>query len=150
MLTLTQGCPFQAEPEQMRYTYACDVTDTDARYWVLDYYVVCRAQPFHNPVENPVGPCPDIDFAVRDPSGLAICYRASPEGLPVAGRYWDYERVPTGVLVPTLYTAPRVHPASIGGLVVGAMGVFIFGLFLRRWLIERKALASPPAQDMAS
>ncbi|MHC4252311.1 MAG: hypothetical protein ACYS9X_24600 [Planctomycetota bacterium] len=33
----------------------------------------------------------------------------------------------------------RLHPASIAGLVVGAMGVFIFGLYLRRWLRERKA-----------
>ncbi|MHC4249627.1 MAG: hypothetical protein ACYS9X_10920 [Planctomycetota bacterium] len=30
--------------------------------------------------------------------------------------------------------------ASIAGLVVGAMGVFIFGLYLRRWLGDRKAL----------
>jgi hypothetical protein len=28
------------------------------------------------------------------------------------------------------------------------MGCFIFGLYLRRWLIERKALASEPQQDM--
>jgi hypothetical protein len=33
-------------------------------------------------------------------------------------------------------------------LVIGAMGVFIFGLYLRRWLRERKALASQPVQDM--
>jgi hypothetical protein len=133
----------------LRYTYAWDVTDTDARYWVLDYYVVCRAHPFHFPVEMPtVASWPDIDFAVRDPSGTAICYRASPEGPPVAGRYWDYERTPTGVLVPTLYTAPRVHPASVAGIIVGAMGCFIFGLYLRRWLIERKAVASEPPRDM--
>jgi len=42
----------------------------------------------------------------------------------------------------------RWHPASIGGLVVGAMGCFIFGLYLRSWLRERKALASQPPQDM--
>jgi len=44
--------------------------------------------------------------------------------------------------------ASRFHPASIAGLVVGAMGCFIFGLYLRRWLRERKALASEPPQDM--
>jgi hypothetical protein len=39
-------------------------------------------------------------------------------------------------------TSPgRLHGASIAGLVVGAMGVFIFGLYLRRWLCERKATA---------
>jgi hypothetical protein len=42
----------------------------------------------------------------------------------------------------------QVVPASIAGLVVGAMGCFIFGLYLRAWLRERKALASEPPQDM--
>jgi hypothetical protein len=42
----------------------------------------------------------------------------------------------------------RFHPASVAGLVVGAMGCFIFGLYLRSWLRERKALASQPQRDM--
>ena len=37
--------------------------------------------------------------------------------------------------------ASRFHPASVAGLVVGAMGCFIFGLYLRAWLCERKAAA---------
>jgi hypothetical protein len=37
--------------------------------------------------------------------------------------------------------ASRFHGASIAGIVVGAMGCFIFGLYLRRWLRERKAAA---------
>jgi len=45
-------------------------------------------------------------------------------------------------------TASRFHGASVAGLVVGAMGCFIFGLYLRAWLGERKALASQPPQDM--
>jgi hypothetical protein len=45
-------------------------------------------------------------------------------------------------------TASRFHSASLAALVVGAMGVFIFGLYLRAWLRERKALASGPPQDM--
>jgi hypothetical protein len=44
--------------------------------------------------------------------------------------------------------ASRLTGTSIAGLVVGAMGCFIFGLYLRRWLIDRKALASQPGQDM--
>ncbi len=36
-------------------------------------------------------------------------------------------------------TRSRFHPASIAGLVVGAMGCFIFGLYLRQWLRERRA-----------
>ncbi|MHC5054447.1 MAG: hypothetical protein ACYTKD_06995 [Planctomycetota bacterium] len=36
-------------------------------------------------------------------------------------------------------TASRFHPASVAGIVVGAMGVFVFGLYLRRWVKERRA-----------
>jgi hypothetical protein len=35
----------------------------------------------------------------------------------------------------------RFHPASTAGLLVGTMGVFIFALYLRRWLAERRATA---------
>jgi hypothetical protein len=52
------------------------------------------------------------------------------------------------VLVEIDATASRFTGASIAGLVVGAMGCFIFGLYLRAWLRERKALASQPMQDM--
>jgi hypothetical protein len=45
-------------------------------------------------------------------------------------------------------TRSRLHPASAAGLVVGAMGAFIFGLYLRRWLREREALARLPGRDM--
>ncbi|MHC4502659.1 MAG: hypothetical protein ACYTFI_05080 [Planctomycetota bacterium] len=36
-------------------------------------------------------------------------------------------------------TASRFHGASIAGLVVGAMGVFVFTVALRHWLRERRA-----------
>jgi len=36
-------------------------------------------------------------------------------------------------------TASRFHPASIGGLVVGAMGVFVFAVYMREWLRARRA-----------
>ncbi len=45
-------------------------------------------------------------------------------------------------------TSGRLTGASVSGLVVGAMGCFIFGLYLRTWLGERKALARQPEQDM--
>jgi hypothetical protein len=35
----------------------------------------------------------------------------------------------------------RFRPPSIAGLVVGAMGCFIFGLYLRRWLKARREAA---------
>ncbi|MHC5057023.1 MAG: hypothetical protein ACYTKD_20285 [Planctomycetota bacterium] len=44
---------------------------------------------------------------------------------------------PGGVVVET--HLGRLTGAAVAGLVVGAMGVFIFGLYLRRWLLERKA-----------
>jgi hypothetical protein len=47
-----------------------------------------------------------------------------------------------------LAVVSRFHGASIAGIVVGAMGCFIFGLYLRGWLRERKALAGQPEQDM--
>jgi hypothetical protein len=36
-------------------------------------------------------------------------------------------------------TSHRFHPASISGLVVGAIGVFVFAVYLRSWLRERRA-----------
>jgi len=36
-----------------------------------------------------------------------------------------------------LADSSRFHPVSIAGLVVGAMGCFIFGLYLRKWLMGR-------------
>ncbi len=67
----------------------------------------------------------------------------------LVGRFRRYEYVSLGKKFFTLdAAASRFHPASIAGLVVGAMGCFIFGLYLRGWLRERKALASQPEQDM--
>jgi hypothetical protein len=39
-------------------------------------------------------------------------------------------------------TASRLHGASVAGLVVGAMGVFVFSVALRHWLRERRARAT--------
>ena len=46
---------------------------------------------------------------------------------------------PYGRAVTLATDASRLHPASIAGIVVGAMGVFVFGLYLRRWVKERRA-----------
>jgi len=40
-------------------------------------------------------------------------------------------------------TAGRWHAASVGGLVVGAMWMLVFGLYLRSWLRARKTPAAP-------
>ncbi len=68
----------------------------------------------------------------------------------VTGRVWisdESDDLPKYVLR-VMEDASRLHPASVAGLVVGAMGCFIFGLYLRRWLREKKALASEPPGDM--
>ncbi|MHC4249461.1 MAG: hypothetical protein ACYS9X_10085 [Planctomycetota bacterium] len=56
------------------------------------------------------------------------------------GEHWS------GPAIDTI--ASRFHGASVSGLAVGAMGVFIFALFLRRWLRERRTLARTPGADM--
>ncbi len=61
------------------------------------------------------------------------------------GRVRWVSDVPDGMIIHSSIaldtTASRFHPASIGGLIVGAMGCFIFGLYLRAWLRERRAAA---------
>jgi hypothetical protein len=52
---------------------------------------------------------------------------------------YELRMIPPAFGVTLDTTASRFHPASVAGLVVGAMGCFIFGLFLRRWLKERTA-----------
>jgi hypothetical protein len=66
------------------------------------------------------------------------------------GRYWRNPSTEDELVgLPGLrIAASRFTGASVAGLVVGAMGCFIFGLYLRAWLRERKALASQPGQDM--
>jgi len=53
----------------------------------------------------------------------------------------SWRRDDTGKVVPASFDirldASRFHPASIAGIVVGLMGCFIFGLYLRAWLRER-------------
>lgn len=41
----------------------------------------------------------------------------------------------------------RLHPASVAGLVVATMGAFVFALYLRRWLGERKPVRAPAAVE---
>jgi hypothetical protein len=48
--------------------------------------------------------------------------------------------------VPVIHTERgRFHPASIAGLVVGAMGVFMFSVALRHWLRERREVMTQEA-----
>ncbi len=80
----------------------------------------------------------------QESATLVCVFQHKPKFLPeeevaVTGRvapYWDFGDQ-------TIWyfdsRASRFHPASIAGLVVGAMGVFVFGAALKAWLRERKA-----------
>jgi len=100
-----------------------------------------------------------VDAFAEDAQGLLHCVEVKwPQSIPypeAEAEFWFVGRLrtyapkhdPRGPFAVDA-TASRFHPASIAGIVVGAMGIFIFGLYLRRWLRERKALASAPEQDM--
>jgi len=61
------------------------------------------------------------------------------DALTVAGRVVEVDLVLEASLPTIDTTASRLHGASVAGIVVGSMGVFIFGLYLRRWVKERRA-----------
>ena len=48
----------------------------------------------------------------------------------------DLDTPPSGLLVDAV--ASRCHGGTIAGLVVGAMGAFVFTVALRHWLGERR------------
>ncbi|MHC4253685.1 MAG: hypothetical protein ACYS9X_31605 [Planctomycetota bacterium] len=73
------------------------------------------------------------------PRGMALPEVGS--HLSVTGRAVGLRDMPsvfTSVAPAIDCSASRFHPASVAGLVVGAMGVFVFGLYLRRWVKERR------------
>jgi hypothetical protein len=149
----------------MRYSYAWAVTpvqlsavgdDAENSPWRL-YYVAVRGHVslhrYRGKVDKSVETVWMEPLALpRNTPALAVDFPAStlkPGPATVKGRVY----VHLGSL--RLFTRHRVFAnasrftaASIAGLVVGAMGCFIFGLYLRAWLRERKALASQPVRDM--
>ncbi|MHC4202526.1 MAG: hypothetical protein ACYSU0_21250 [Planctomycetota bacterium] len=59
--------------------------------------------------------------------------------LVLKGRFSTMDRLGGGYMNPLVdATASRFHGASVTGLVVGAMGVFVFAVALRHWLGERR------------
>jgi hypothetical protein len=48
-----------------------------------------------------------------------------------------------------LVDASRFHPASVAGLVVAAFGTLVFALYLRRWIVERRAGGRPATRPWA-
>jgi len=147
----------------MRYSYAWDVTPESLGPLLpehdtplcLDRFVrlrglSCRAEVYAC-VQGNVVPVPPnsprghyfvwVAEPERPETAVAVYiedYRWSPEEVTFVGR------IETGGLnaLAAGYVnvmSSRFHPASLAGIVVGAMGCFIFGLYLRRWLREKKA-----------
>jgi len=84
---------------------------------------------------------PVIGVRRHMPDGRDV-YTVYSDMAPVVGRYKRTDDPGLFPLAMPHYmdtAASRFHPGSVAGLVVGAMGAFIFGLYLRGWFRERKA-----------
>ncbi len=170
---LCAACVGAAAWTWMRYSYRWDCTVEDIRSsknavgrggWPYDAYVrvsgavagaisgptygrICRIRTPHGFLLE-VGCDPEEEIAIGGEKtftgrmSASICPRAD---------WWDYpgSHLPPlgddpGFLVFYLdNVASRFHPASIAGLVVGAMGVFVFSVALRSWLAERRHCREP-------
>ncbi len=76
------------------------------------------------------------DIKVKDPTVFHLGQTASVRGRAHLG----YSEQDGEAYLYWLDTyASRLHGASIAGLVVGAMGVFVFTVALRHWLNQRRA-----------
>jgi hypothetical protein len=84
---------------------------------------------------------PDVVAGIRPP-------RDAGEGVLVLhGRHrWDYRLGDgPGETVPVIdTTAGRLVPESVAGLVVAAMGLLVFTLYLKKWLADRRAFDALP------
>jgi hypothetical protein len=136
----------------MRYSY-CWVIDArvatrparDHQYdrWPAGAYVELHSEGcafFSGHIFAPDGPHLGIVLTKQYPGGFRYvhwgrlsCVHGADFGGAMGGENVPYMALDNA--------ASRFHPASVAGLVVGAMGCFIFGLYLRRWLREREAAA---------
>ncbi|MHC4502893.1 MAG: hypothetical protein ACYTFI_06280 [Planctomycetota bacterium] len=167
---LCAACLGAAAWTWMRYSYRWDSAVEDIRCakdavrrggWPYDAYVrvsgvvagaisdptygrICRIRTPHGFLLE-VGCGPEEEMAVggeKTSTGrmsASICPRVNWWDSP--GTYLPPLGDDPGFLVFYLdTTASRFTGASIAGLVVGAMGVFVFAVALRHWLSERRAL----------
>ncbi len=141
----------------MRYSYcweaAAPAMAANERSWVLRYVqfspedVKRNFKPSYDGTpllrfREPVAGCRGEDTTVTVrlwPRGVASASRA--RGRLSAPRYFPRVNHHSGS-ADTFWDlnlrASRFHGASVAGLVVGAMGVFVFTVALRHWLGERR------------
>ncbi|MHC4251137.1 MAG: hypothetical protein ACYS9X_18610 [Planctomycetota bacterium] len=148
---LCVACLAMAAWTWMRYSYAWEVKPSELGESYNYCYVRCTGYVSHRiaSVEPPLG---------YELSAPIVLFDALPgwKGVELTGHH-DLEVIALGDHGPPVtlngrYIRPhgsylfggrlhvdegRFHPASIAGLVVGAMGAFVCGLYLRRWLKER-------------
>ena len=153
----------------MRYSYAWEVTARSVAEREMTLDNLGRPGPLlcirANVVEHEVVKswswfenCAVASLVLDDGAGGVVhLYAAVPEEskiiadkqLVLAGRiFWSFPAPDASAVFYLDATVSRFHPTSVAGLVVGAMGLFIFTLYLRSWLRERNALACEPVQDM--
>jgi hypothetical protein len=136
----------------MRFSYCWDFTvrslaKPSQRHWRIGAYVRVQAKvhPYYYEVYPPqtgmhlvVEPSASLEDMFRTKDSLHIVTMPGVRYQP--GVVQEFRGhvigIPDGWGINT--TASRFHPSSIAGLVVGAMGVFIFGLYLLRWVKERR------------
>jgi len=146
---LCAACLGMAAWTWMRYSYAWEVGPKDVvatggvvrghpfvgRYvmlrgyvraedWKRSYYVYTTAH--------------GGDRVVVDRASSGVPVGPGPVGLPGRIYVFDFRPVVSERTLRIDTTASRFTGASIAGLVVGAMGVFVFTVALRHWLGERR------------
>ncbi len=162
----------------MRYSYAWDRTPAQLLHmsqwpkqgeWPQDAYVALECHVARwLPVDESVSQI-TIARDTRKPSSFIAIEGGASEtvvrdaklirtlGQPVAatvsvlrGRLSCQSTLRDGYVSSLAFTvgSHRLSGPSIAGLVVGAMGCIIFGLYFREWVRARKALAQAPDQDM--
>jgi hypothetical protein len=168
-LVFCVACLSMAAWTWMRYSYAWDVTPghlSESRLpgaytrgeWPYGHRYV-RLMGVLSIQRKVVSLHRPLQFAtLRLSNGQEVLAHLKKQGTPddetrreVTGRLLTGVRNDKGRIsgaLPYLVADGRLTGASGAGIVVGAMGCFIFGLYLRGWLRERKALASQPRQDM--
>lgn len=152
---LSAACVAMAAWTWMRYSVAMHVTPDDfqgtglrsryhGRYVVLVGKIVAaigphggRARLMIGAGEAPYSAQRVVDVFVPDGTRYAAGRPAR-----LAGRVEvPYSDDLDGGFIILASPASRLTGASVAGLVVAAFGAFVFGLHLRRWLLERKAHA---------
>jgi hypothetical protein len=164
-LAFCLACLAMAAWTWMRCSYAWDVTPEDITEMVFDgtswlalrkppeespfygRYVILRGRIFEETATWPEGSLTHLGLVWSygdPPASVGVSLRADHglrprTPLAIAGRVGRLGAGDSYAKICVDAQASRFHPESIAGLIVGAMGCFIFSLYLRRWLRERRA-----------